>query len=93
MQLSDGRYVVLVDKIYDRGESNGRIQLYFSQDQVSLQDREQIVTLLPDFKLVTLQRRKQLASQMIAHVEIVTGWFPGASFTTVEVDAAVVSWD
>jgi len=33
MQLSDGRYVVLVGKIYDRGESGGRIQLYFSQDQ------------------------------------------------------------
>ena len=32
MQLKDGRFVIMVDKIYNRGEGGGRIQLYFSEN-------------------------------------------------------------
>lgn len=33
MQLKDGRCVIVVDKVYARGERGGRIQLYFSEDE------------------------------------------------------------
>ncbi len=32
MQLKDGRYAIMVDKVFKRGEGGGRIQLYFSED-------------------------------------------------------------
>ena len=33
MRLNDGRYVIIVDKVYERGEGGGRILLYFSEDE------------------------------------------------------------
>lgn len=33
MRLSDGRYVIIVDKVYERAEGGGRILLYFSEDE------------------------------------------------------------
>ena len=52
------------------------ILLYLDQYQVSPQDREQIATLLPDFKFV-ISTESETISQVITTVEIVTGWFPG----------------
>ena len=52
------------------------VLLYLDQYQVSPQDREQIATLLPDFKFV-ISTESETISQVITTVEIVTAWFPG----------------